>query len=63
MKNTRNKILTKKEINEKAQDKMRKLLEEFPKHTRPYLIDFHNQANKIDSWISEKLTKLKEKKS
>jgi len=60
--NIRNKILTKEEINNEAERRMNELLSKHPKREHSTLLRFLNEANSINLWVSDKLTKLKNKK-
>jgi len=60
--NIRNKILTKKEINIEAEKRMKELLSKYPKREHSTLLRFLNESTKINLWVSDKLTKLQNKK-
>ncbi len=59
--NIRNKILSKEEILAIAKEKMQDLKKNFPEEQHFNLINFHNEACKIDSWICEKMKRLEKK--
>jgi len=60
--NKRNKTLTKEEIDIEAERRMKELLSKYPKREHSTLLRFLNESTKINLWVSDKLTKLKNKK-
>ena len=61
--NIRNRILTKEEILEIGKERMKKLKSNYPEQISFQLVDFHNEANKIESWMGEKFRRIKKWKS
>ena len=57
-KNIRNRILSKEEINKEAERRMDELLSKYPKREHSILLRFLNESQQINSWVSDKLTKL-----
>jgi len=62
MKNIRNKILSKEEINQEAERMMAELLAKHPTREHSTLLRFLNEATQINSWMSDKRQKLEKSK-
>lgn len=61
-KNIRNKILSRKEIEEEGNRKMEELLSKYPKREHSTLLRFTNEVTKLNMWLSEKREKLEKSK-
>ena len=62
VKNIRNKILTREEINAEAEKRMNELLSKYPKREHSTILRFLNESQQINFWVSDKITKLENKK-
>ena len=61
-KNIRNKILSKEEIIEEGNNKMKELLSKYKNTDNTILLRFLREATEINNWISEKMEKLRSSK-
>jgi len=58
-KNIRNKILSKEEIIEEGNNKMKELLSKYKNTDNTILLRFLKEATEINNWISDKMEKLR----
>jgi len=61
-KNIRNKILSKEEIIEEGNNKMKELLSKYKNTDNTILLRFLREATEINNWISDKMEKLRSSK-
>ena len=61
-KNIRNKILSKGEIIEEGNNKMKELLSKYKNTDNTILLRFLREATEINNWISDKMEKLRSSK-